>query len=327
MDRILEYVVREEDLPETVNGIIGKLLKSRMHLTTGEVSHAKFHDGGIMLFKDEKQGTRVTVKDRAEAGNLIRVTLADEPSDEEKTVPCEGPLAILYEDQDMVVVDKPAGTVVHPSHGHYFDSEANFLAFYYKAQGLDVVCRAVGRLDKDTSGVLVFAKNRPAAGRLFRQKEQNICRKVYLAAVRGHFSEHEKEGVNEITLPIGPIPGVLMKQQVTEEPFGKPALTKYRVLAETVEAGVEMSLVEAEILTGRTHQIRVHMSAVGHPLIGDPLYGEIDPKYKRAMLHAEKLIFRQPFEGTEHCVAADMPSDFPLFQEISSKSLDDDTHG
>ncbi len=324
MDRIIEYRIREEDLPETVNGIIGKLLKNKMHLTVGEISHAKFHSGGIMIFPSEKKGAgsnpenaagrRVTVKDRAKTGDVIRVTLSDEPLDEERIFPVEGPLDILYEDLDIVVVNKPSGIVVHPSHGHYFDSEANFLADYYKRKGQEVVCRAVGRLDKDTSGVLLFAKNRPAAGRLFRQKEQYKCRKVYLAAVCGIFTEQEKNGWNEIDLPIGPVPDVLMKQRIAEPPFGKNALTKYRIVSEIEENGVAMSLVEAEILTGRTHQIRVHMAAVGHPLVGDPLYGKAHEKYQRAMLHAEKLTLFQPFSGEEFRISAPLPDDFPGFE-------------
>ena len=320
MDRILEYTVREADMPETVNGIIGKLLKIKMRLTVGEISHAKFHEGGIRLISDDGHDKKVTVKDRALPGDVIRVTLADEKPDEERIVPCEGPLRILYEDQDLVIVDKPAGTVVHPSHGHYFDSEANFLTHYYKEKGIDVIPRAVGRLDKDTSGVLMFAKNRPAAGRLFREKDENTCRKIYLAAVRGHFIGEETDGWNEISFPIGPVPGVLMKQQVAEPPAGKPALTRYRVIEQIEENGIKMSLVEAEILTGRTHQIRVHMAAAGHPLIGDPIYGETDDRYRRAMLHAERLIFTQPFEGKRHCVSAEIPEDFPGFRINTQKT-------
>ncbi len=327
MDRILEYIVREADMPETVNGIIGKLLKIKMKLTVGEISHAKFHEGGIRLISNYGHEKKVTVKDRAQPGDMIRVTLADEKSDEERIVPCEGPLNILYEDHDLVIVDKPAGTVVHPSHGHYFDSEANYLAHYYKEKGIDVIPRAVGRLDKDTSGVLMFAKNRPAAGRLFREKDENVCRKVYLAAVYGHFADEGSEMWNEISLPIGPVPGVLMKQQIIEPPIGKSAFTKYRVIEQTEADGIKMSLVEAEILTGRTHQIRVHMAATGHPLIGDPIYGETDRKYRRAMLHAERLIFTQPFEGKKYCIEAKIPTDFPEFRINTQKRLDDDTHG
>ena len=160
----------------------------------------------------------------------------------------------------------------------------------------------------------MFAKNRPAAGRLFREKDENICRKVYLAAVIGHFVDEENNGWNEISLPIGPVPGVLMKQQVAEPPIGKSALTRYRVIEQTEENGIKMSLVEAEILTGRTHQIRVHMAATGHPLIGDPIYGKADARYARAMLHAERLIFTQPFEGKQYCIEAKLPSDFPVFR-------------
>ena len=123
----------------------------------------------------------MTVKDRVAPGDIVRVLFRDNDADKERVEAVEGSVDILYEDEDVVVLNKPAGTVSHPSHGHHRDSLANHLAGYYKRTGKNGTLRLVGRLDKDTSGAILFAKNAPAASRLFRQKEQGVFRKTYLA--------------------------------------------------------------------------------------------------------------------------------------------------
>ena len=137
------------------------LLKDCLHLTGREVSRAKFLPDGIMA-----DGVQVTVKQRLRAGQILTVCLEDTDGMESRVAAREGALTILYEDEDIVFVDKPAGVVVHPSHGHFYDSVGNYLAYYYEQQGMDVICRVIGRLDKDTSGVLLFAKNQAAAARM-----------------------------------------------------------------------------------------------------------------------------------------------------------------
>ena len=310
MDRVLEYKVTDSDPDRTLGGILSKVLKQCMGLTPHEISHAKFTPKGLTVSRHIGQPglyESVTVKDRVAPGDIVRVLFRDNDADKERVEAVEGSVDILYEDEDVVVLNKPAGTVSHPSHGHHRDSLANYLAGYYKRSGKNGTLRVVGRLDKDTSGAILFAKNAPAASRLFRQKEQGIFRKTYLA-VCANPPKEEIGTWNVIDAPLGPIPGTLMKQQIMEHPEGKSALTRY-ICRGSFKNG---SVIEAEIDTGRTHQIRVHLASVGHPLIGDKLYGEdIGSTYEadRALLHAWKVTFRQPFGDETVNITVPVPDD------------------
>ncbi|MCR5486547.1 MAG: RluA family pseudouridine synthase [Lachnospiraceae bacterium] len=319
MTRVLEYRVNPEDLSRTAGGILGKTLKICMGLTPHEISHAKYVPEGITVLRQlpenggPGQFVPALVNDRVRAGDVVRVQFTETASEEQKVIPAEGmDVQILYEDEDVAVLNKPAGIVSHPSHGHYRDSMANYLAGFYEKRGIEGMIRTVGRLDKDTSGIIVFAKNAPAASRLFRQKEQGIFRKTYLAVAAGSPGEGEWKRWNVVDLPIGPIPGVLMKQQIIPPPDGKPALTRYQCCGRWEDA----SLILAEIETGRTHQIRIHMASIGHPLMGDSLYGKDTSgpgMPDRTLLHAWKAVFRKPFGEEEIRVAAPVPDDMAPF--------------
>ena len=312
MDRILEYRVKSSDLDKTVGGIVVKVLKHCMGLTVHEISHAKFTPGGITVLRNDNstgEFESVTVKDRISAGDIVKVLFSDDPEIvEEKVAAVKGDIQILYEDEDVIVLNKPAGTVSHPSHGHYRDSLANYLADYYEASGKSGKLRIVGRLDKDTSGTILFAKNAPAASRLFRQKETGFFKKTYLAIADNPPEENEKNKWNIIDSPIGPVPGTLMKQQIMAPPDGKSALTRYICCGG--HGGI--SVIQAEIDTGRTHQIRVHLASAGHPLIGDKMYGgtaDGTAGAERALLHAWKMSFRQPFGAEIINITAPVPED------------------
>ncbi|MDO4285344.1 MAG: RluA family pseudouridine synthase [Eubacteriales bacterium] len=378
MDKILTYTVREEDLPRTANGLVNLILKNCLRVTGHEISRSKFIPDGItadgrpvtvrqrllpgqtlrLRLPDAApsvvSGDRTPAPDTASAAGAPSGCLpptedtfyeSDVPSSgslRERVVPVSGPLSILYEDEDLIVVNKPAGTVVHPSHGHYFDSIANYLAFYYQEKGLTVVCHAIGRLDRDTSGALLFAKNRPAAARLTRQRQDGLFRRTYLALAQGLFPE--KSGT--VNLPLGPETSSLMKQRVyrPEEKGGKRAVTQYEVICSFPETSAAASLpgfpactlLRLHLETGRTHQIRVHMAATGHPLLGDPLYSGdsteerlpqptpprspdnpvLDPtrssapaSLHRAALHAVSVECVQPFTGENIRVEAPMAED------------------
>ena len=312
MDRILKYRVKASDLDRTVGGILGKVLKNCMGLTPHEISHAKFTPGGITVSRagnSDGQYDTVTVKDRVAAGDTVRIRFQDTGEDaDSKVAATRGNIRILYEDEDVAVLDKPSGIVSHPSHGHYRDSLANYLAGYYESKDMEVKLRTVGRLDKDTSGAILYAKNAPAASRLFRQKDAGSFRKTYLAVVEDPLREIKEGGWHIIDSSIGPVPGTLMKQQIISPPVGKSALTRYKLHRRYGDK----ALIMAEIKTGRTHQIRVHMASIGYPLIGDRLYGECDEKKDkagRALLHAWKVEFRQPFSGKEIEIFSSVPED------------------
>ena len=314
MDRILEYKVEEEDLSSTAGGLISKLLKQRLGLTPHEISHAKFTPGGLSILRKTALSpgfSMATVKERAAAGDIIRVTFCEEGNGEEKVVPIEGSLCVLYEDEDILAIDKPSGAASHPSHGHYLDSISNIVAGYYRKNGMDCRCRAVGRLDKDTSGIMLFAKNAPAASRLFRQKESGSFRKTYLAVARSGRRIKDKEW-HVVDVPLEAAPCELMKQKIALDGSGKKAVTKYRVLKEMDG----LAVIEAEILTGRTHQIRAHLSYIGCPLYGDRLYGSGDEDGGapgRTLLHAWKAVFKQPFSGKEIGIESHIPEDMAAF--------------
>ena len=282
--RTLEYQAIEQD-----DGIrLELILKRRLGLSARQIRQLKFLSDGITV-----NGNRERIVYSVRSGDRIRVTFSEQNRNVQELPFLEKPLHILYEDEDLLAVDKKAGEVCHPAHGHYQDTLANQTAAYLAGRGAEKApVRCIGRLDKDTSGTLLFAKNRLAAERLARQKEEGVFRKEYLALVNGLFSSSERSG--EICLPIAPLPGSLMKMQVADN--GKRALTRYEVLC----SDRHCSLVLCRIETGRTHQIRVHMAAIGHPLLGDPLYGnDTYVSSTRTALHAWRLYLKQPVTGEE----------------------------
>lgn len=214
-------------------------------------------------------------------------------------------LEILYEDQDILAVNKPAGLVTHPSGSHYSDSLSNQVAAYFRSKDEPTKVRSIGRLDKETSGILLFARNQTAAARLQKQRENGISEKTYLAAVSGSMLEDTDGTFHAITTPLAPDPDNRLKMVISPGsslPGSKPAVTLYSVLKSTAPGSrISASLVMLHLKTGRTHQIRVHMASLGHPLLGDSLYHLSDTTnlFSRAALHAWKLKFHPPFPAGE----------------------------
>ncbi|RGI19019.1 RluA family pseudouridine synthase [Ruminococcus sp. OM08-9BH] len=214
-------------------------------------------------------------------------------------------LEILYEDQDILAVNKPAGLVTHPSGSHYSDSLSNQVAAYFRSKDEPTKVRSIGRLDKETSGILLFARNQTAAARLQKQRENGISEKTYLAAVSGSMLEDTDGTFHAITTPLAPDPDNRLKMVISPGsslPGSKPAVTLYSVLKSTAPGSrISASLVMLRLKTGRTHQIRVHMTSLGHPLLGDSLYHLSDTTnlFSRAALHAWKLKFHPPFPAGE----------------------------
>ena len=214
-------------------------------------------------------------------------------------------LEILYEDQDILAVNKPAGLVTHPSGSHYSDSLSNQVAAYFRSKDEPTKVRSIGRLDKETSGILLFARNQTAAARLQKQRENGISEKTYLAAVSGSMLEDTDGTFHAITTPLAPDPDNRLKMVISPGsslPGSKPAVTLYSVLKSTAPGSrISASLVMLRLKTGRSHQIRVHMASLGHPLLGDSLYHLSDTTnlFSRAALHAWKLKFHPPFPAGE----------------------------
>jgi len=220
------------------------------------------------------------------------------------------PLAVVFEDDALLVIDKPAGLVVHPGSGNWSGTLMN--ALLHHAPQLAEVPRAgiVHRLDKETSGLLVVAKTPAAQTDLVRQLQARTVKRQYLALVAGVLGKGGK-----VAQPIGRHPVQRTKMAVVAEARGgKPAVTHYRVL----ETFPRCTLVECSLETGRTHQIRVHMASINHPLVGDPVYGRRDPglpPFARQALHAARLGLVHPLSGRALHWEAPLPADMRALLE------------
>lgn len=332
MERYLEIKIASSK-PDT----IGNLLKSEAGLTKRQISQAKFRPGGIQ--KNKKQ-CRVT--ETAQKGDVLRVCLETKETDSfllenwenkeqqawsssDQSSSNQGSqwkkLEILYEDQDLLVVNKPAGMVTHPSGGHYADSLSNQIAAYFRSKGEETRIRSIGRLDKETSGVLLFARNQVAAARLQKQREEGQLQKTYLAIARGNIDTGDNW--YKISLPLAPDRENHLKMTVSPDgklPGSKTAVTYLKVLASCDE----YTVIKVRLETGRTHQIRVHMASIGHPLLGDSLYDMPIPEeaaeekekktkqFRRAALHAWKIRFIHPFTGEKMMFETPLPEDFAV---------------
>ena len=240
--------------------------------------------------------------------DLIRITWPDEPEFELR--PEEMELDILAEDEDIIVLNKPPGLVVHPAKGNLTGTLVQGLLYHDEerfSELVDATMRPgiVHRLDKDTSGIMVVAKKGSSRRALKRAFADRDVEKTYLALVLGEFGS--VTGI--MRTQIGRNPRHRMKMAVVEE-GGKPAVTRYRVLG----VRENVTLVEVRIETGRTHQIRVHFAHMKHPVLGDPLYGgrqnDAPIRLQRQMLHAWKLVFPHPLTGVMREYRAPLPRDF-----------------
>jgi len=237
-------------------------------------------------------GIKSNVKRILQPGDVIDLIL---PENDSNIAPEKLDLDICYEDEEILIVNKPANMVVHPTKRYQSGTLANGVAWYFKEKGLKALIRPVNRLDRGTSGLVVFAK------RPFMQYYLQIIKpmtKLYFAVVEG-----KMEGEGRIDLPISRKPQSGIERMVSEE--GDRAITNYKV----IKSSERFSLLKVKIETGRTHQIRVHLSHIGHPIVGDTLYGSSDDYIKRQALHAYRLTFVHPLEEKSISVYSPLPQD------------------
>lgn len=234
-------------------------------------------------------------------GNRLRLRLF--PDREAGFEPWWHPLDVLYEDDYCLVADKPAGLNVHPDgNGSGEGTLAGAVAFHYAATGQRVKVRHIHRLDRMTSGPVLYAKNDFAQAKLDEWMRQKQIDRTYVAVVRGIPAKPH----GTIRAPIGRDRHVSGKRRVS--PGGDMAVTHYELVESFAAAGV--SLLRLRLETGRTHQIRVHLSHIGHPIVGDGLYGESDPRIGRQALHGERLAFPHPLTGEPLEIFSPFPADF-----------------
>ncbi|MBE5821791.1 MAG: RluA family pseudouridine synthase [Clostridiales bacterium] len=231
------------------------------------------------------------------------ITINLEFNEENNIVPFDSNLNILYEDESFLIVDKPANLPTHPSAYHYDNTLSNIVRNYYMKNNIDTLIRPVNRLDKNTSGIVVFAKNQYVQEQLIEQMKQNIFKKEYICIINGHLKK--ESGI--INLPIAREKESIIKRCISDD--GDTAITEYTVIKRFYINDISMSLVKVNLLTGRTHQIRVHFSHIGYHLIGDSLYGTESDLIDRQALHCVKLSFIHPITKKELIINSDIPKD------------------
>ncbi len=322
----IKYILTTED----ESRYLKELLRMRLDFSGRLVKKIKY-DGQLTL-----NGRPAKLHEKGRAGDTLCVSY---PEEESYFEPENIPVEIVYEDDDMLVVNKPAGLIVHPTKNFQDGTLANALAWHIKERGDKYKLRFVNRLDMNTSGLLIVAKNSHCQDFLTHEMERNAIVKNYLAIVHGTVGEPGTKGT--VDAPIDKDPNHVARRMVT--PTGYPSVTHYEVLQTIAPSDADLqgfgpsehsagcnaangpdtkqaplpgySLLKLRLDTGRTHQIRVHMTHIGHPLLGDELYGELygygelPPEMPRQALHASHLEFRHPMSGDLLSFDARLPED------------------
>lgn len=291
MTRILEYQITKQ----FHNMKIGDYLKS-LGFSRQCIIALKKQERGILL-----DGNWAYVNTPLSEGSTLTLTLSERESSK-KILPINLPLNILYEDEDILVLNKPSDMPIHPSLNNYENTLANAVAYYYDIQNIPFVFRCINRLDRDTTGVTMLSKNPFSAAILSEMVRNREIHREYFAIADGLFDE--KEGI--VNAPIGRKEGSTIEREVNFE-TGEYAVTHYTVLKENKV--LNCSLLKLWLETGRTHQIRVHMKHLGHPLLGDFLYNPDMTQINRQALHSYSLSFNHPITKEPMQFIAPVPSD------------------
>ena len=287
----LKYIVADTKYQN-----INQVLKQEFHISA-RLQHRLIDEKHVLL-----NGTVTDTRVSISKNDIITVNL-DFEEESENIVSTEMKLDIIYEDDAFLVLNKPAGIAVHPSILHYEDSLSNGVKFYFESIDLKRKIRPINRLDLNTSGLIVFAKNEYVQECLIRQMNFHIFKKEYIAFVVGHFDEPN----GTINLPIARKPNSIIERCISDK--GQEAITDYEVLKEFKVDSDCFSVVECSLKTGRTHQIRVHMAAIGHPLLGDTMYGVSSPLINRQALHSYKISFIHPATNKTLELTCELPDD------------------
>jgi len=276
----LLYFVDEKNPYSTIKEVL------KAHFNISERLLLKLKRNNKILLNNQITNINTNIKNN----DLIQIFL-DFEEDNSNILPTKMNLDIIYEDEAFIIINKPAGIPVHPSIEHYTDSLSNGLKYYYDLINLKKKIRPVNRLDRDTSGLVIFAKNEYIQECLIKQMNNNIFYKEYIALCEGNFTE--LDGI--INKPIARKQDSIIERCIS--PNGDKAITEYKVLSYNKENNI--SVVQCILKTGRTHQIRVHMKSIGHPILGDTLYGNSSNIISRQALHAYKICFYHPL--TKQC--------------------------
>ncbi len=286
MRRIFTYKTEEKYVGRPIKDV----LKNKYKMSSALISDLKNTEDGIMVGDEKRFVNYILKKD-----DILKVTIKEEAS--ENIEPVFGELDVLYEDKDILAVNKPSDMPTHTSHGHHRDTLSNAVLYYLNKNGEEHTFHAITRLDKNTSGVVLIAKNRYAHDLFSNLLRRGALEKTYTAVVTG-----ELRGEGMIDKKIRREGDSIIKRVVADD--GKEAVTEYCVISNHKD----YSYVELKPKTGRTHQLRVHMSYIGHPLLGDNLYGG-DMSTKRHLLHCKSISFIHPITNEKMKIEAPIPND------------------
>ena len=287
----LKYIIKKSDTQKTINEILLSQFDFSTRLYSKLIKNKKIY----------KNGKVVDTRYPATYNDTILIDLNIE-EDTTNIIPMKMDLDIIYEDEWFLVINKPAGIPIHPSRLHYKDSLSNGVRYYFDSISLKKTIRPVNRLDLNTSGLVVFAKCEYIQETFSKQMANSIFKKEYLCIVEGILTKKD----DSICLPIGRKQGSIIERCICTN--GQPSITHYKVLKEFDN----YSFLQCKLETGRTHQIRVHMQAIGHPIIGDTLYGNSSNLINRQALHSYKINCIHPVTKQLLSFTSKLPKDMEV---------------
>lgn len=289
MNRNIDYIIDKDSAGLRVEQFLRRKRYSGQNL-----SEIKRMPKSILV-----NGVHYYMRQELSTGDHLQVRIC-ETQNSEKIPPTKLPLDIIYEDEDLLVLNKPAGMPIHPSLNNYTNSMANALAYYFQSQGKPFIFRCCNRLDRDTSGLTIVSKHLVSGSILSDMTKYREVHREYLAIARGSVTPSE----GTIQAPLGRKEGTIIERTVDWE-HGEDAVTHYKVVKEANGH----SLVSLRLETGRTHQIRIHMKYLGYPLIGDYLYNPDMEYMTRQALHSHHMEFTHPITGEHMSFTASLPED------------------
>ena len=289
MNRNIDYIIDEDS-----SGLRVEQFLRRKRYSGQNLSEIKRMPKSILV-----NGVHYYMRQELSTGDHLQVRIC-ETQNSEKIPPTKLPLDIVYEDEDLLVLNKPAGMPIHPSLNNYTNSIANALAYYFQSQGKPFIFRCCNRLDRDTSGLTIVSKHLVSGSILSDMTKYREVHREYLAIARGSVTPSE----GTIQAPLGRKEGTIIERTVDWE-HGEDAVTHYKVVKEANGH----SLVSLRLETGRTHPIRIHMKYLGYPLIGDYLYNPDMEYMTRQALHSHHMEFTHPITGEHMSFTAPLPED------------------
>lgn len=289
---------------------IKEVLINELGFSKRAITSLKARPDGILI-----NGEHATVRAKIKENDVLTINSDDNVNNEEKLIPSLVLPDIIYEDDDIVAVNKPPFMPTHQSQGHFYDTLANSLAYYYKLQDRPFVFRSVNRLDRNTSGIVLVAKNRLASSKLSNQMKNDGISKSYIAILQGELGNDEGIITTHIRRKQE---SIILREVCKETDDSKIAITSYKVLAK--KEG--LSLVLATPITGRTHQLRVHFAHMGAQILGDDLYGNSSSLIDRHALHAYQLCFTHPETNEKTELFAPLQGDMQaIIEEYFGKDI------